>query len=812
MVRMWLSWLVDTFLARSLDPSISRSLNLYLPLSCSFPGSTRYPTIGDKDFIRWINGNQTLDDDMDEIRDTCAYYFHDCSHHTNSQTAAYITSSPFLLVEHIISLLFNSLFRLLRIGNQRDKILTDPSDTAESKSDYLLTNILRNSQSVSSLVSIAVYYATWFLGGSWYRVGTCLALMAGQSLYNAVLFRKGYFAFLQSFIFGNLFVISFVNDNLSNEKSEKMTDTESDTDDEGKSQKQAREGLVSGTTATTGNTAAAQKSAAETTSPTYNNNLILPFHIVKTTSDGHMVDAVEVGFDYRQDRSFGIERSTQFDQRLSQVPRRDVQKMTDDGKVEDRSSSSGKVDNDNDDGGIPTSISKHRYNKRRIEERFYSRKLQLLQHSAYSENVGKNLLDSSMNTESYTSPVNHDGNNKIQKRGNDGDTNLASINNNDDDDVDKGNGKNGNGVDKDMMMNVRYQNVTGAEDFDDDDSTDIGLRLDGDHMFESMSYISAPLHHQQRGEVAEHDSTSLKEEHGQEEEHNSSTLDDKEVSEYRFTMGSPKKDHSRTYTIDDDGVGAPAPAPLRITKRRRSFMKPSKLRKSKSGGSKESDGSDFSGSSLKASTRLWSFDSSILDYPQIITARINSGGAMTCLSSDDDGGSKDKENVNNDDDEENNAQAVQCDVHFPCNADDDDENDENDENKNNNIAARGHSFLNKVFDASAPLSRCSSLSAEDGLEYGERIAVDALAADEESLPHYSTLPTQLPFFPPPPPPPGPPPSSSRNKRKRRNTTTTKTGVTAPPLRITSSGKTNDGGDSVSIFSQLQHVYDSYSMW
>lgn len=122
------------------------------PNPCMPSGVTRYPVFFRDDFLSWLEGGNTRDKDIDEIRDVCSNHYHG-DNKRRSQSLAVIVCSPTILVDQISSMVCIFLARLLLL----------PFQLTTGVSEGTLSFVLGVAESTGALVAAIGYYVAWVL-------------------------------------------------------------------------------------------------------------------------------------------------------------------------------------------------------------------------------------------------------------------------------------------------------------------------------------------------------------------------------------------------------------------------------------------------------------------------------------------------------------------------------------------------------------------------------------------------------------------------------------------------------------------------
>lgn len=167
------------------------------PNPCMPSGVTRYPVFFRDDFLSWLEGGNTRDKDIDEIRDVCSNHYHG-DNKRRSQSLAVIVCSPTILVDQISSMVCIFLARLLLL----------PFQLTTGVSEGTLSFVLGVAESTGALVAAIGYYVAWVLGGNIVKICAVGALLVNQALYGCILFRMDFSGFLQLLVFRGFFSVS----------------------------------------------------------------------------------------------------------------------------------------------------------------------------------------------------------------------------------------------------------------------------------------------------------------------------------------------------------------------------------------------------------------------------------------------------------------------------------------------------------------------------------------------------------------------------------------------------------------------------
>jgi hypothetical protein len=141
-----------------------------------------------------FNNKPVVDQDMQDIRRVCSYYLHQ-DKAERFHPIIFLICFPVVVIEQIPAFACAALVRGgLWISNTRD--------------NNYRWYALHLSNSVAALLVVVGYYILWVYGNNYCKVGATVGLLVSQNLYSAVLFDKSVIEFLQSFIFGNAFLVT----------------------------------------------------------------------------------------------------------------------------------------------------------------------------------------------------------------------------------------------------------------------------------------------------------------------------------------------------------------------------------------------------------------------------------------------------------------------------------------------------------------------------------------------------------------------------------------------------------------------------
>jgi hypothetical protein len=143
---------------------------------------------------RTVDGKLALDQDMEDIRRVCSYYLH----HDKAKRfhpAMVLLCIPTVLIEQASAFIAASMvrFTLWLAGNRHGG--------SQSYAFQL-------SKSFAALAVVVGYYALWMYGNNFCKLAGTVALLVNQNLHSAILFDKSVFEFVQSFVFGNAFLLT----------------------------------------------------------------------------------------------------------------------------------------------------------------------------------------------------------------------------------------------------------------------------------------------------------------------------------------------------------------------------------------------------------------------------------------------------------------------------------------------------------------------------------------------------------------------------------------------------------------------------
>lgn len=166
---------------------------------CFWYGFCRYPA-GSGDFCTWLypSGDQSrrrssvVDDDIEDIRKVCSRYLHDDQADRFNPLIVWICF-PVVFTEHFAAC-FTSSIAAASCCLSRD-------EETRSYGQHL-------SKSIAALIVVMGYYLLWMYGNVYCKLAGASALLLSQNLYNAILFEKSIFEFLQSFIFGDMMLLT----------------------------------------------------------------------------------------------------------------------------------------------------------------------------------------------------------------------------------------------------------------------------------------------------------------------------------------------------------------------------------------------------------------------------------------------------------------------------------------------------------------------------------------------------------------------------------------------------------------------------
>jgi hypothetical protein len=167
---------------------------------CFWYGFSRYPA-GANEFIQWLypsgySDKQRLirnEQDMEDIRCVCSQYLHDDKEDRFNPTIVWICF-PVVLVEQAVASVCLSTARALFCCCRDDR-------ETQIYGQHL-------SRSIAGLIVVMGHYLLWMYGNAYCKLAGTACLLVSQNLYDAVLFKKNVSEFLQSFIFGNVFLLA----------------------------------------------------------------------------------------------------------------------------------------------------------------------------------------------------------------------------------------------------------------------------------------------------------------------------------------------------------------------------------------------------------------------------------------------------------------------------------------------------------------------------------------------------------------------------------------------------------------------------
>ena len=166
---------------------------------CFWYGFTRYPA-GGTGFVEWLYPPRGIkrrnlyvaEQDMEDIRDVCSMFLHHDKVDRFNPVMFWICY-PTVLIEQLTATITSIVAK---------------SFLCLCKDEDTRTYGQHVSKSVAGLIVVMGYYLLWMYGNIYCKLAGTAALLVSQNLYNAVLFEKNIWEFLQSLVFGNFLLIS----------------------------------------------------------------------------------------------------------------------------------------------------------------------------------------------------------------------------------------------------------------------------------------------------------------------------------------------------------------------------------------------------------------------------------------------------------------------------------------------------------------------------------------------------------------------------------------------------------------------------
>lgn len=160
---------------------------------CFWYGFCRYPA-GSGDYCEWLyprrredNERIVVDEDMQDIRRVCSRYMHNDNAKRFNPLIVWMCL-PVVAVEQLMACFTASIASVFCFMSHDEE--------TRSYGQHL-------SKSIAGLMVVMGYYLLWMYGNSYCKLAGTTALLLSQNLYNAILFEKGVFEFLQAFVFGD---------------------------------------------------------------------------------------------------------------------------------------------------------------------------------------------------------------------------------------------------------------------------------------------------------------------------------------------------------------------------------------------------------------------------------------------------------------------------------------------------------------------------------------------------------------------------------------------------------------------------------
>ena len=178
----------------------------------------------------WVT-SESLNERFNDIRDVCGLFYNGDTQHRNQYNAIVVTF-PFTMYNHAVTYIISTFCCIVRVIRQWHSLCMMKlkyNSQRRRKENSTLPQNLTVAESLSSqeavpfdehtviiralgiTVVIAGLSFMRILGGMQFTIFSTAVFLMNQHLYNSLLFRKPFFDFVLSIIFGNLLVISRVN-------------------------------------------------------------------------------------------------------------------------------------------------------------------------------------------------------------------------------------------------------------------------------------------------------------------------------------------------------------------------------------------------------------------------------------------------------------------------------------------------------------------------------------------------------------------------------------------------------------------------
>ncbi|KAG7349138.1 DnaJ domain containing protein [Nitzschia inconspicua] len=166
---------------------------------CFWYGFCRYPA-GCWDYFEWLyhrrgqreENSTMIDEDMEEIRDVCSRFLHGDDKNRFRPCIVWMCF-PVVIGEQLAACCTSWIASACCI------LTSDEED--RSYGQHL-------SKSIAGLIVVMGYYLLWMYGNIYCKLAGAAALVLSQKLYSAILFEKGIFEFLQSFLFCDVMLVT----------------------------------------------------------------------------------------------------------------------------------------------------------------------------------------------------------------------------------------------------------------------------------------------------------------------------------------------------------------------------------------------------------------------------------------------------------------------------------------------------------------------------------------------------------------------------------------------------------------------------